>query len=108
MMKALCGCVLALAGCVSVDAALRSPKAADANELKAATEQFYAGTTVADLETAVELARKAGPDTAAYHAIAADLAALKADENAAFNHLYAALQDSDNPDAALELNLLTR
>ena len=108
MTRAIACCVVALAGCVTVDAALRSPKAADESELKAAVEQFYAGTTVADLESAVEQAHKAGPDTAQYHAIAADLAALKADEDGAFNHLFAALQDTSNPDAALELNLLTR
>lgn len=108
MIRALTCSVLLLAGCVTIDASLRTPKTVNADELKTATEIFYAGTTPADLEGAVEQARKAGPDSAAYHGIAAELAELKADEGSAFNHLFAALQDPTDENAQLHLNQLTR
>ena len=65
----------------------------DTKGMASAQEAFYAAGEAAQLEAAVESARTAGPDSAAFHELAFELARLKADSKSAGHHLLAALTD---------------
>ncbi len=94
--------------CVPLTVALAPSHAADEHALDQAGEVFYAGTRAEDLRAAVQQAKQAGPTTARYHDLAAQLAALDGDEDATFDHLFAALEDTQDPWAVAHLDELTR
>ena len=87
------------------------PKTAPAREsdtlIKAAVA-YYTAPDVASMRTAVEAARKAGPDTALYHEIAASLAYLEDRRSDRFTHLFASLLDPDNDTPLLHLHWLSK
>jgi len=71
-------------------------------------EAYYTAPDVASMRTAVEAARKAGPNTALYHEIAANLAYLEDRRSDRFTHLSASLLDPDNDTPLLHLHLLSK
>ena len=74
--------------------------------LRNAVEQYYAATSVADMRSAVETARREGPDTALYHEIAASLAGLEDRYPGQFDHLAAALLDPADESALIHMSQL--
>ncbi len=79
------------------------PAPADAAVLARAADAYYDAGTPAAMRAAVEEARKAGPDSAIYHELAASLARFDADLDAEVDHYLAALLDPQNDAAALHL-----
>ncbi len=67
--------------------------ARDAAALQAAVDRYYTAESVDSLRAAVAEAKAAGPDTALYHEIAADLARMEDRPFDALDHLVAALFD---------------
>ena len=80
--------------------------AGDARALGAAAEAFYAARTPAASEQAVAAARAAGPESALAHELAAELARLRGEDDARFDHLEAALLDPGDDAALLHLHQL--
>ncbi|MBI2377760.1 MAG: hypothetical protein HYV07_27405 [Deltaproteobacteria bacterium] len=99
--------VVSLSACAGPKLALRSVAPLDAAALDAAAERFYTSTSAADLRAAVRAAESAGPQSATYHELAAELAMLESNSAERFKHLVLALEDSSNPAATLHLELLT-
>lgn len=86
--------------------AMRAAPAADRNALIEAAEAFYKAKTPGEMQAAAEAAKKAGPDTAIRHELAAHLALFAADHEARFEHLHAALLDPENDQPALHLTMV--
>jgi len=82
--------------------------ARETDTLIKAAEAYYTAPDVASMRSAVEAARKAGPDTALYHEIAANLAYLEDRRSDRFTHLYTSLLDPDNDTPLLHLHLLSK
>jgi len=80
----------------------------ESDSLLKAAEAYYTAPDVASIRTAVEAAQKAGPDTALYHELAADLAYLEDRRSDRFEHLVAALLDPDNNTPLLHLHWLSK
>jgi len=91
------GLAAALTACASARApAVKLPSQAparDAGRLAAAVEAYYQAPDVAGMRAAVAQAKVAGPSTALYHELAADLAKLEDRTRARLRHLLAALSD---------------
>ena len=81
--------------------------ARESDTLIQTAEAYYTAPDVANMRTAVEAARKAGPDTALYHEIAANLAHLEDRRSDRFTHLFASLLDPANDTPLLHLHLLS-
>ncbi|MBS1151479.1 MAG: Transglutaminase-like enzyme, partial [Myxococcaceae bacterium] len=79
---------------------------ADGAALSKAVEDFYRGATPEQLRQAVKAAQSAGPHSARFHEIAAELALLEGDDGATFDHLSAALLDTSDDAAQLHLHKL--
>ncbi len=102
------GLIAVLVGCATaprVEIAPRSP--VDAAALDRAVERFYTATSAVDLRRAVAEAKTAGPSSAKYHELAAELAMFDAAPHERFLHLVSALSDASNDAARLHLELLT-
>ncbi|MBW1857127.1 MAG: hypothetical protein JRI42_02470, partial [Deltaproteobacteria bacterium] len=80
----------------------------ESDTLIQAAEAYYTAPDVASMRTAVEAARKAGPNTALYHEIAANLAYLEDRRSDRFTHLFTSLLDPDNDTPLLHLHLLSK
>jgi tetratricopeptide (TPR) repeat protein/transglutaminase-like putative cysteine protease len=101
--------VLLLFGCAGTQGGVRlaeAPPPRDAAALRDAVDAYYAAKDAVGLRAAVDAARKAGPDAAPYHEIAADLARFEARHAEEFAHLVAALQDPADDAALLHLHQL--
>ncbi|MBU0554167.1 hypothetical protein KKF91_18230 [Myxococcota bacterium] len=81
-----------------------APPARDEAALRAAVRAYYTATDPAGLRAAVADALAAGPETALYHEIAADLADLEDRPRATLRHLSAALLDPSGDNALLDLH----
>jgi tetratricopeptide (TPR) repeat protein len=105
---AAAGLLAAGLGCAHPGPALRREEAAarDGAGLAAAAEAFYAAASAEQLRAAVEAARRAGPETAVYHELAATLAWFEVDDAARFDHVSAALLDAGDDDPLLHFDLL--
>ncbi|MFC1611208.1 transglutaminase domain-containing protein [Myxococcota bacterium] len=75
-------------------------------KLQQAAEGYYAARTVEELEAALAEAHESAPESAVFHELAANLAFLRADHAAEFDHLLAALRDLDNDAPMLHLEML--
>lgn len=99
-----------LAGCATVSKeappAMHAASQADRQALLNAAEAFYEAGTPKEVRSAVEAAKKAGPDSAIYHELAAHLSLLDADHDGRFEHLHEALLDPENDQPALHLAML--
>ncbi len=104
--------MVACAGVPRVGVELRqSVPVADARALAEAVELFHRAQTPDALVEAVERARKAGPESGAYHLLAADLARLQLRERDEVDHLLTALEDVSfdaAPHALRRVELLSR
>ena len=89
ILSSACGGAPAAPPTVSLPA--QAP-ARDAQALVGAAEAYYQATDVAGLRAAVAAAKAAGPQTATYHELAADLSHLE-DRGTRVEHLLAALRD---------------
>ncbi len=75
----------------------------DDQQLARAEEQFLDASSEQQLRAAVAAAAQAGPDSARYHELAAQLALLEVDWEARFDHLFAALLDPESDAPSLHL-----
>jgi len=82
--------------------------ARESDELIQAVETYYTTPDAVSMRNAVDAARKAGPDTALYHEIAANLAYLEDRRSDRFTHLYTSLLDPENNTPLLHLHLLSK
>jgi tetratricopeptide (TPR) repeat protein len=80
----------------------------ESDALIKAVETYYTAPDAVSMRNAVNAARKAGPDTALYHEIAANLAYLEDRRSDRFTHLYTSLLDPDNDTPLLHLHLLSK
>jgi len=78
-----------------------------AEKIFQAAESYYSAHDVAQMRKAVENAGKAGPDTAVYHEIAANLAGMEDRRFDEFKHLVAALSDPGNDAPLIHLKRLS-
>jgi cellulose synthase operon protein C len=93
------------AACASLAGPPIQLRAATANskDLAAAADAFYGAADVAGLRSALERARVAGPETAVYHELAAQLAHLECRDTEEFEHLVSALEDQGDDAPLLHL-----
>lgn len=98
---------LLASACATVTPLLGAATPHDEARLVAAAEAFVLAETPAQLRAALDEARRAGPDTALFHELAARLAQLEGDHAGMVHHLVAALQDTANDSPLLHLHLLS-
>lgn len=92
-------------GCASLPKPLlRDAPAVDALALQRAADSFFQAKTTEQLRQALAAAHQAGPDSALYHSLAAELADLEARDDDAYEHRFQALQRRDNDAALLQLH----
>ena len=109
-MKRLCFLILLFSvgcGAQGPQITLERPVNQDSEALAAAVTAYYQAENVPALVAAVAAAGQAGPQSALYHEIAADLASLQQRDAASLQHLLAALRDPSGDNATLLLNRLT-
>lgn len=97
-----------LAGCGGAAAPtlkLGAAAPADATALAGTAQAFYGATDPAGMRAAVEAARKAGPDSALYHELAAELARFEDRERDQVDHLLQGLLD---PTGDAPIHLINR